>query len=105
MGWKVPYQSQRELVISRLDGDLLNVSHPLMSRMGTEENILLCLEHIMNVFWLCKTALIETMQIQMAVLMSCTVSAAGAGGGLEHTLLGGPEAVFSSQARLGSSWE
>lgn len=37
-----------------------------MSRMGTEENILLCLEHIMNVFWLCKTALIETMQIQMA---------------------------------------
>lgn len=37
-----------------------------MSRMGTEENILLCLEHIMNVFWLRKTALIETMQIQMA---------------------------------------
>jgi len=64
----------------------------------------------MNVFWLRKTTLIETMQIQMAsglkaVLLSCTVSAAGAGGGLEHTLLGGPEAVFSSQARLGSSWE
>lgn len=33
--------------------------------MGTEENILLCLEHIVNVFWLRKTALIETMQIQM----------------------------------------
>lgn len=75
--------------------------------MGTEENILLCLEHIMNVFWLCKTALIETMHIQMVkgladVLHSECCRNRGEGVGLEHTLLSSPEAVFFSKMNLGS---